>query len=104
MTAAYMFMRSSNSSLWKMHHNSFMFTNTTQISRLGPILTIPSKDLCVSLLVKVCSYCEIKFLYLNKTRRVLKVVGPPQVSLISKAGIRWSVTWHASPVYDGKEK
>ncbi|XP_050510220.1 uncharacterized protein LOC114349462 [Diabrotica virgifera virgifera] len=78
MTAAYMFMRSSNSSLWKMHHNSFMFTNTTQISRLGPILTIPSKDLCVSLLVKVCSYCEIKFLYLNKTRRVLKVVGPPQ--------------------------
>lgn len=76
LNAMYMFMRSANNSLWKMHQNSFMYTKSTQISRLGPILSLPNKQLCVSILVKICSHCEIKFFYMNKTKKLLKVVEP----------------------------
>ncbi|XP_056638820.1 uncharacterized protein LOC130446528 [Diorhabda sublineata] len=76
LNAMYMFMRSANSSLWKIHQNSFMYTTTTQISRLGPILSLPSKQLCVSILVKICRHCEIIFFYMNKTKKILKVVEP----------------------------
>ncbi|CAG9860166.1 unnamed protein product [Phyllotreta striolata] len=74
--SSHLFMRSANSSLWKFHQNSFLFTNTTQISRLGPQLFLPYKDLCVSLLVKTCSDCQMTFFYVNTTRKILKTVGP----------------------------
>lgn len=60
--------------------DEFLYTNTTQISRLGPQLKIHSKDLCISLLVSLCENCEIIFFYQNLTeRRVLKRVEPLEV-------------------------
>ncbi|CAH1965540.1 unnamed protein product [Acanthoscelides obtectus] len=71
----YMFMRSNSVSLWKIHENDFFFTNTTQISRLGPHLEVYSKDLCVSLLVSVCKNCEMIFFFRDgNVRKNLKRV------------------------------
>nr|XP_023019402.1 uncharacterized protein LOC111508196 [Leptinotarsa decemlineata] len=73
----YMLMRSTNCSLWKIHQNQFLFTNGSHISRLGPQLTISSRDLCVSLFVKSCRNCEITFFYQDGiSRKVLKQIGP----------------------------
>ncbi|CAG9813738.1 unnamed protein product [Phaedon cochleariae] len=74
LTPMYMFVRSANNSLWKIHQNEFLFTNSTQTSRLGPQLSFTSKDLCVSLLVSTCSNCEMTFFY--KSGTTLKKVGP----------------------------
>lgn len=61
----------------------FLFTNSTQISRLGPQLTLFSRDLCVSLLVTTCDVCEMTFFYQNSTtRKTLKTVGPTKVVLV----------------------
>ncbi|KAJ8973052.1 hypothetical protein NQ317_011332 [Molorchus minor] len=77
LSPAYLLIRSSNASLWKIHKNDVFYTNSAQISRLGPELTINNKDLCVSLLVTTCPTCEIIFFYLvGVNRRVLKRLGP----------------------------
>nr|CAI5845464.1 unnamed protein product [Callosobruchus analis] len=73
----FMFMRSKSVSLWKIHENDFFYTNTTQISRLGPHLNVHGKDLCVSLLVSVCNNCELIFFYQDgNVRKNLKHVRP----------------------------
>ncbi|KAG5891652.1 hypothetical protein JTB14_020070 [Gonioctena quinquepunctata] len=77
LTPMYMLMRSANCSLWKIHQNHFLYTNVTNISRLGPQLTIPGRDLCVSLFVTTCSNCQMTFFYQDDTnRKILKQVGP----------------------------
>ncbi|XP_018562896.1 uncharacterized protein LOC108904723 [Anoplophora glabripennis] len=79
----YLLVRSNETSLWKFHKNEFFFTNTTQTSRLGPMLTLHNKDLCISLLLSVCENCEIVFFYMHqKQRKVLKTVGHLQ-------NVRW---------------
>lgn len=73
----YLLMRSQNSSLWRISESHFMFTRTSQISRLGPQLHTTYKDLCISMYVATCSNCEMSFFYLNGTaRHILKYVGP----------------------------
>ncbi|XP_076260040.1 uncharacterized protein LOC143196263 isoform X2 [Rhynchophorus ferrugineus] len=76
-TPMYLLMRSENLSAWKVSENQFMFTKTAQISRMGPQLNTPFKDLCVSLFVGTCSNCEMTFFYMNGiNRNILKHIGP----------------------------
>ncbi|KAJ8923877.1 hypothetical protein NQ315_006653 [Exocentrus adspersus] len=75
-TAMYLMVRSNNASLWKFHENEFLYTNTTQVSRLGPQLMLFSKDLCISLLISKCEFCDMVFFYQDSTgRKVLKDIG-----------------------------
>lgn len=55
----------------------FVYTETTQISRLGPQFQTSYKDLCISMYVATCNNCQMTFFYMNGTaRKELKHVGP----------------------------
>ncbi|CAG9766449.1 unnamed protein product [Ceutorhynchus assimilis] len=66
---SYMLIRSFQPSLWKIIQNYFMYTETAQMTRLGPQIQTGYKDLCVSLLVASCSNCKMSFFYMNGTKR-----------------------------------
>ncbi|KAL1513774.1 hypothetical protein ABEB36_003139 [Hypothenemus hampei] len=77
MKPLYFLMRSSERSLWKVIENHFMYTETSQISRLGPKMQSNFKDFCLSMLVSTCSYCRMTFFYMNGTiRHELNSISP----------------------------
>ncbi|RZC27695.1 uncharacterized protein BDFB_000742, partial [Asbolus verrucosus] len=75
----YLLVRSDQPAVWKIHQNQFIYTKTAQTSRLGPILNLPSKDLCVALYVSTCSNCGMTFMMMkDNQRKILKDVEPTQ--------------------------
>ncbi|XP_066143041.1 uncharacterized protein [Euwallacea fornicatus] len=74
---SYLLMRSQDPSFWKVAENFFMYTETPQISRMGPQIQTTYKDLCISMFVATCSHCQMTFFYVNgSTQQELKYVGP----------------------------
>ncbi|XP_048523168.1 uncharacterized protein LOC109540509 isoform X2 [Dendroctonus ponderosae] len=71
----YAILRSNEPSFWKVIENNFMYTETVQISRLGPQIRSSYVNLCISLFVASCSHCQMRFFYMNgTTRQELKFV------------------------------
>ncbi|KAL3287621.1 hypothetical protein HHI36_002090 [Cryptolaemus montrouzieri] len=66
----YLFFRSKEATLWKIHQNEFFYTQSAQISRLGPSLKLHSEDLCVNLFVSSCINCTMSFSMIENGTKV----------------------------------
>ncbi|KAK9872527.1 hypothetical protein WA026_017992 [Henosepilachna vigintioctopunctata] len=65
----YLFFKSKQPSIWKIHQNNFFYTKKAQISRFGPSMRLNSEDLCVNLYVTSCTNCLLTFfLRINGTK------------------------------------
>ncbi|XP_063905545.1 uncharacterized protein LOC135124423 [Zophobas morio] len=75
----YLLMRSEEPALWKIHQNQFMYTKTVQTSRLGPILHLKSKEMCVALYVSTCPTCSMSFFVVkDQARKFISEVEPSE--------------------------
>ncbi|KAF7280029.1 hypothetical protein GWI33_006461 [Rhynchophorus ferrugineus] len=73
----FLVLQSEQTGVWKISENLFLSTNKAGISRMGPRISTPSKDLCISLFVASCNECIMIFFYMKgKHRSVLKYVEP----------------------------
>ncbi|KAK9736557.1 hypothetical protein QE152_g12414 [Popillia japonica] len=54
----FLFMNSTSPSLWKIHKNQFLYTNTSQVVPFGPLLNVSSSTLCLSMYLMMCRNCS----------------------------------------------